>query len=486
VKRFDAETKTHYNYFRDYDPATGRYLTSDPIGLLAGPNTFAYVGARIPSQHLPNQPNFTQPGQVPTAPAANDPSHGANSITSGILRRIWSRAGPLGALTLLSYEAGRYVGSRIEIHFLLPSAVNSLIEEIRLYDPNFVTDGIQETWGHVNALGNYLRNLSQIYQNLYTHACDANFNPNLFDSELYFQSLSQIFPNQLPGVFGISTYTLPYEDQFPTREAYDQAIIEYATYLANGGTLAFLDWLARVYRGTEGGGVGNSGDGRGADPHGIYAAFTTFQQEGGEDEFHDWWETGATQEFTSDQLREYGEQLDWYSPEDSAEILVPPSRSHLYNGPDLSSFNHDQIEQLTSHPNAHTLDRHGADVTREDRLIRAHTGESRDGSDNGSIPEFSSSFDSDSQLIRALEATEPGSAEFERQIEITFGDSQDSINEFDRLTVFVDTGNHFGRGIPESGTEDILLDGALARYEFRNGSWKLVTMFPSNRPGDYE
>ena len=66
------------------------------------------------------------------------------------------------------------------------------------------------------------------------------------------------------------------------------------------------------------------------------------------------------------------------------------------------------------------------------------------------------------------------------------GDSQDSINEFDRLTVFVDTGNHFGRGIPNSGTEDILLDGALARYEFRNGSWKLVTMFLSNRPGDYE
>ena len=43
---FDKETNTHYNYFRDYDPAIGRYVQSDPIGLLGGLNTFAYVGGR--------------------------------------------------------------------------------------------------------------------------------------------------------------------------------------------------------------------------------------------------------------------------------------------------------------------------------------------------------------------------------------------------------------------------------------------------------
>src|SRR5690242_3310964 len=32
-----------YNYFRDYDPAIGRYLESDPIGLASGTNTFGYV-----------------------------------------------------------------------------------------------------------------------------------------------------------------------------------------------------------------------------------------------------------------------------------------------------------------------------------------------------------------------------------------------------------------------------------------------------------
>jgi RHS repeat-associated protein len=41
---YDQETGLHYNYYRTYDPATGRYITSDPIGLNGGVNTFGYVG----------------------------------------------------------------------------------------------------------------------------------------------------------------------------------------------------------------------------------------------------------------------------------------------------------------------------------------------------------------------------------------------------------------------------------------------------------
>jgi len=51
---YDSETGLHYNYFRDYNPAIGRYAQADPIGLEGGVNLYVYADNNPLNRYDPN------------------------------------------------------------------------------------------------------------------------------------------------------------------------------------------------------------------------------------------------------------------------------------------------------------------------------------------------------------------------------------------------------------------------------------------------
>ncbi len=66
-QQFDPETGLHYNRYRYYAPALGRYLTRDPLGFSAGAHLYSYVHNRTthfidPLGLAPNQPPKASPG----------------------------------------------------------------------------------------------------------------------------------------------------------------------------------------------------------------------------------------------------------------------------------------------------------------------------------------------------------------------------------------------------------------------------------------
>ncbi|WP_404932237.1 RHS repeat protein [Massilia atriviolacea] len=78
---YDRNTNLFYNYFRDYDPQTGRYVQSDPLGLDGGINTYGYVDGNPLSYVDPEGLQFKTVPRFfpPVGPARNiDPVTGQN------------------------------------------------------------------------------------------------------------------------------------------------------------------------------------------------------------------------------------------------------------------------------------------------------------------------------------------------------------------------------------------------------------------------
>lgn len=143
--------------------------------------------------------------------------------------------------------------------------------------------------------------------------------------------------------------------------------------------------------------------------------------------------------------------------------------------PDKSSYNASELTELTEHPSAHVLERHGHDVPDEALIKRANEGIAPDGSNIGNpsnpvkLP-YSSKFETPDQLKLALDNTRPGTSAFNAA----------PTNNGAKVVIHELTGGaSYGKGVPRDG--NIFEASTKVRAVYREvspGNFQLLTMFP--------
>ncbi len=84
-QQYDAESGLNYNYFRDYEAGTGRYVESDPIGLYGGLSTYSYSNG--------NSMYWSDKYGLSSAPQNFSPGSGGNAGQRRSATREYLRTG---------------------------------------------------------------------------------------------------------------------------------------------------------------------------------------------------------------------------------------------------------------------------------------------------------------------------------------------------------------------------------------------------------